>query len=141
MFVSKEMLHFIITKSQVCVVLKGKLVLAKFACAPMTGMNSIDHLSIFQNVTRLPVFVHVTPKKKVISRPRFPIWVEQVYVTFLSNGKTQPIPDASIQKIMVASVGVLGIRYIMKIDGVIALPNALQVNELKDGIAARNDFN
>ena len=55
-----------------------------------------------------------------------------MYATFPSNGKTQPIPDASIQKIMVAWVGVLGIRYTMKIDGAIALPNALWVNEFKD---------
>ena len=79
---------------------------------------------MFQNVTKPPVFVHVTPKKKVISRPRSPIWEESVYATFLSNGKTRPIPDASIQKTTVAWVGVLGIRYTMKIDGVIALLNA-----------------
>ena len=141
MFASKEMLHFIIIKNQVCVAFKGKLVFAKTLIMHSKILNdSIRHVPIFQNVTKPQVFVHVTPKKKVISQPRSPIWGEQVYATFLSNGKTRPIPDASIQKTTVAWVGVLGTRYTMKIDGVIALLNAHQVNKLKDKIAASNYF-
>ena len=79
MFVSKEMLHFIIIRKQVGFVKKGKLVFAKLyilyiLCKAIE--TSLHHVPMFQNVTKPPVFVHVTPKKKVISRPRSPIWEE-----------------------------------------------------------------
>ena len=76
MFASKEMLHFIIIRKQVGFVKKGKLVFAKFFLRQVTKKTSIHHVPMFQNVTKPPVFVHVTPKKKVISRPRSPIWEE-----------------------------------------------------------------
>ena len=77
MFASKEMLHFIIIRKQVGFVKKGKLVFAKFyILRQVTKKTSIRHVPMFQNVTKPPVFVHVTPKKKVISRPRSPIWEE-----------------------------------------------------------------
>ena len=77
MFASKEMLHFIIIKNQVCVAFKGKLVFAKTLIMHSKILNdSIRHVPIFQNVTKPPVFVHATLKKKVISQPRSPIWGE-----------------------------------------------------------------
>ena len=80
MFASKEMLHIIVIRKQVGFVIKGNLVFAKlyilYILRKVTKKTSIRHVPMFQNVTKPPVFVHVTPKKKVISRPRSPIWEE-----------------------------------------------------------------